>query len=404
MSMTKEQIQELGGEAMVNKLKALLGGEAGVDGKSSGHVDAPLSDFSVKVVQEDTEFQARKIVSNFNSKTRQDMYYFYEPAYFMVNQVKERAEGTEAAKAKYGVSRKSYTTKVYGLKQPVTDETVANTDKPVDRIYEDAASFVTRQFLLNKEKAFATALLADGIWATQYEGQAAALTSANEVIGVSADAGKFQHFDQATSKPLDVFDQAMENMQLKSGVRPNTVVMTRKVFTALKRNSMIKTTKLYTSQNSASDDAILDTIASHIGIPSSRIFILDVVEAAGAPAMTVQGASTPMQVNDGVSTINVDSEGYARNSSDTLVGGQFIGGKGILLMHIDTKSTGMYSATAAVCCQWTGLYPDGGDLGNTTFKRYRKDEYSAEFIEGSTAFSYHVVAPALGVWLKDVVS
>lgn len=61
------------------------------------------------------------------------MYYFYEPAYFMVNQVAERAEGAEAARAKYGVSRKSYTTKVYALKQPVTDETVANADKPVDR-------------------------------------------------------------------------------------------------------------------------------------------------------------------------------------------------------------------------------------------------------------------------------
>ncbi|AFK66663.1 major head protein [Colwellia phage 9A] len=402
--MSPEQILALGGQEQVNKLKALLGGEAGTNGESSARVDAPLSDFSVKVVQEDDEFQARKIVNNFNSAGRQDMYYFYEPAYFMVNQVKERAEGTEAAKAKYGVSRKSYTTKVYALKQPVTDETVANAQKPIDRIYEDATTFVTRQFLLNKEKAFASALLADGVWATEFTGQAAALTNPEEVIGVTAEAGKFQHFDQATSKPLDVFDLAMEYMQLKSGVRPNTVVMTRKVFTALKRNSMIKTTKLYTSQNSASDDAIMDTIASHIGIPSNRIFILDVVEAAGTPELVAQVPSTPMQVNDGVSTINVDDQGYARNSSDALVGGQFIGGKGILLMHIDTKSTGMYSATAAVCCQWTGLYADGGDLGNTVFKRYRKEEFSAEFIEGRTAFSYHIVAPALGVWLKDVVA
>lgn len=401
--MSPEQIAALGGQEQVNKLKALLGGEAGVGGESSVRVDAPLSDFSVKVVQEDDEFKARKIVSNFNSAGRQDMYYFYEPAYFMVNQVKERAEGTEAAKAKYGVSRKSYTTKVYALKQPVTDETVANAQKPIDRIYEDATTFVTRQFLLNKEKAFASALLADGIWATQFEGQVAQLSNANEVIGVTADAGKFQQFDQATSKPLDVFDQAMEYMQLKSGLRANTVVMTRKVFTSLKRNSMIKTTKLYTNQNSASDDAILDTIASHIGIPSDRIFILDVVEAAGVPEVTVQGASDPMSVNDGVSTISVDDNGYAKNAAGATLGGQFIGGKGVLLMHIDSKSTGMYSATAAVCCQWTGLYSDGGELGNTVFKRYRKEEYSAEFIEGRTAFSYHVVAPALGVWLKDVI-
>jgi len=402
--MSPEQIEAFGGQEVVNKLKALLGGEAGTDGKSSVHVDTPLSDFSVKVVQEDSEFKARKIISNFNSSARQDMYYFYEPAYFMINQVKERAEGTEAAKAKYGVSRKSYTTKVYALKQPVTDETVANAQKPIDRIYEDATKFVTRQFLLNKEKAFAAALLSDGVWATQYTGQDAALDNANEVIGVNANVGKFQQFDQATAKPLEVLDQAMEDMQLKSGLRPNTVVMTRKVFTALKRNSAIKTTRLYTSLTSSSDDAILATIASSLGLKVEDVYVLDVVEAAGTPELTVQGASSPMQVNDGVSTITVDEEGYAKNGSGNLVGGQFIGGKGILLMHVDKTSTGMYSATAAVCCQWTGLYPDGGELGNTVFKRYRKEEFSAEFIEGRTAFSYHVVAPALGVWLKDVVA
>lgn len=378
----------------VEKSKAL------VNGQGATHVDKPLSDYSVKVVQEDTAFKARQIISNFNSAFRQDQYYFYEPAYFMINQVKERAEGTEAARAKYGVSRKSYTTKVYALKQPVTDETVANSDKAVDRLYEDATAFVVRQFLLNKEKEFASALLADGVWASQWTGQAAALTDSDAVI----EGGAFQQFNKATSKPLDVLDLAMETVQLKSGLRPNTMVMTRQVFTNLKRNSTIKTTKLYTNQNSSSDDAILDTIASHLGLDPSRIFILDVVETSGTPEITVQAASDPENVNDGVGTITVDSEGYAKDAGDNVLAGQFIGGKGILLMHVDLASNGMYSATAAVCAQWTGLYPDGGDMGNTVFKRYRKEEFSAEFIEGRTAFSYHIVAPALGIWLKDVIA
>ena len=105
----------------VNKAKSVIGGEAGTAGLSSVHVDKPLSDFSVKVVQDDTHFKARQILSNFNSKHRQDMYYFYEPAYFMINQVKERAEGAEAARAKYGVSRKPFTTEVDALKQPVSN-------------------------------------------------------------------------------------------------------------------------------------------------------------------------------------------------------------------------------------------------------------------------------------------
>jgi hypothetical protein len=374
----------------VNKAKSVVGGEAGTAGKSSVHYDRPLSDFSVQVVQDDSEFKARDILSNFNSAKRQDMYYFYEPAYFMVNQVKERAEGTEAARAKYGVSRKPYNTSVYGLKQPVTDETVANADQPIDRIYEDAAKFITRQFLLNKEKKLAEALLGAGVWATDWTGQAAALTDPEAVV----EAGAFQKFTKATSRPLDVLDLAMETIQLKSGLRPNTLVMQRSVFTALKRNSTIRTTKLYTNGNSGSNDAVLDTIATHLDIPAANIFILDVVEPA--TAATIDGATFK---------ITTDVEGYAsatEDGADTLAN-QFIGGNGILMMYVDKQSTGMYSATAAVCAQWTGLYPDGGTLGNTVMKRYREEDISSEMIEGRTAFSYHVVAPALGLYLADVI-
>lgn len=383
-SMTPEEVQ---------KLKALVAGEAGVDGKASVHLDQPLTDFSLSVVQSDEEFQARKIVSNLNSSQRQNVYYFYEPAYFMVNQVKERAEGAEAARAKYGVKRKPFMTVVYGLKEPVTDEQVANGDVPVDEAYRDAVRFITRQFLLNKEKKFAEAFLATGVWATEWTGQATDLTDPDAVV----EGGAFVQFNKPTSKPLDVLDLAMETVQLKSGLRPNTAVLTRTVFTALKRNSTIKTTKLYTNQNSASDDAVIDTIASHIGIRPENMYILDVVETTGATLtpVTVDAGNA----NEGVNEITTDAEGYATGGANG-----FIGGKGILLMYVDQQSNGRYSATAAVCAQWTGLYPDGGNLGNTQMKRYREEALSAEMIEGRTAFSYHVVAPSLGIWLDQVIA
>lgn len=363
----------------VNKAKSVITA-------TSVHYDRPLSDYSVKVVQEDAEFKARLIVSNFNSSKKSDQYYFYEPAYFMVNQVKARAEGTEAAMAKYGVSRKTFTTETFGLKQPVTDYQVANADMPIDRVYEDATKFITRQFLLNKEKAFASALLAPAIWATNWTGQ-------DDAVAEPVVAGAFQKFTKATSAPLDVMDAAMEAIQLKSGLRPNTVVMPRSVFTALKRNQVIKTTKLYTNANSGSDDAVLDTIASHLGLSPSRIFVLDVVEP-----------STAATINGTTYAITTNSEGYATNSGGaTALVNQFVGGKGILFMHVDMNSSGQYSATAAVCCQWTGLYPDAGNLGNTKIRRYREEKIESEMIEGTTAFSYHVVAPALGLYLADVI-
>lgn len=372
------------------KSKSVVGGEAGTGGKSSVHYDRPLSDFAVKVIQDDSEFMAKEIVSDFNSKHRQDMYYFYEPAYFMVNQVAERAEGTEAAKARYGVSRKSYATLVYALKQPVTDEQVANSDQPIDRDYEDATAFITRQFLLNKEKKFTEAFLKTGVWTTEWTSQATA-----PVGGAIVEAGKFHKFSDPASKPLDVLDEAFQAVQLRSGMRPNTVVMTRSSFTGLKRNPQIRGLKLYTNQNSTTDDAIIDTLAGHLGIPAKNIYILDVVEPASAA--TIDGATYK---------ITTDTEGYAAGTEDddsTTVANQFMGGNGILIMHINPNSNGRYEATAAVCAQWTGLYPDGGKLGNTVIKRYREERLSSEMIEGRTAFSYHVVAPALGAYLADAV-
>lgn len=377
----------------IEKSKAVISGAAGTGSatsqSSSIHHDAPLSDFALKVIQDDDVFKAADIVSNLNSSKRQNLYYFYEPAYFMINQVAARAEGTEAAMAKYGVSKRPYNTTVYGLKDPVTDEQVANSDEALGDLYEEAAGFIVRQFLLNKEKKFASTLLATGIWGVDYTG--AATANANNVPVL---AGAFQQFDQSTSQPLDILEEACNAVHLKSGFRPNTVVMPRTVFSAIKRNTSVRTLKLYTNANSTTSEATLDTIAQHLGIASDRIFVMDVVEPA--TAHTINGTTFE---------ITTDEEGYATNvAGDTTLTNQFIGGKGVLLMYIDKSSNGRRSPTAAVCAQWTGLYPDGGKLGNTKFFRYRENAIHSEMIEGETAFNYHVVAPALGIYLDAAIA
>lgn len=388
-----EQVEAAVAKA-VEKQKAVISGAAGTGASpttrsSSIHHDAPLSDFALKVIQDDEVFKAAKIVSNLNSSKRQDLYYFYEPAYFMINQVAARAEGAEAAMAKYGVSKRPYNTTVYGLKDPVTDEQVANSDEALGDLYEEAAGFITRQFLLNKEKKFASELLGTSIWGTDYTGQSAANAGSVPVL-----SGAFQQFDQSTSQPLDILEEACNAVHLKSGFRPNTAVMTRTVFSALKRNTSIKTLKLYTDSNSSTSEATLDTIAQHLGMPAENIFVMDVVEPA--TAHTISGTTFE---------ITTDNEGYATNAAgDTTLNNQFIGGKGVLLMYVDKASNGRRSPTAAVCAQWTGLYPEGGKLGNTKFFRYREDSIHSEMIEGATAFSYHVVAPALGIYLDGAIA
>ena len=285
------------------------------------HTDKPLSDFSIQVVQADTDFKATKMVSNFNSKHQSDQYYFYEPAYFMINQVKARSEGTESAKARYAVSRKFYNTTVYSLSQPVTDEQVANSDQAIEKDYEDAVKFITRQFLLNREKKCTAALMKAGEWSTDWSGKDGVNTGNALVLN-----GEFQKFTKDTAKPLDVLDAAFEAIQLKSGMRPNTIAMTRQVFGVLKHHLSIKSQSMYTATDSGTDDRTIATIANHVGIPTTGIYILDVVEPSAFDA------------GSGDYEIITDSEGYASGTEDddsTTYANQFMGGNGILIMHIN---------------------------------------------------------------------
>ena len=80
------------------------------------HLDTTLSDFGIKVMQDDSAFKAKDICSTLNSKHQSNKYYYYEPAYFVVRQMAVRAEGQEAARANYGVARKAFNIEVYALK------------------------------------------------------------------------------------------------------------------------------------------------------------------------------------------------------------------------------------------------------------------------------------------------
>ena len=387
------------------------------------HLDTTLSDFGIKVMQDDSAFKAKDICSTLNSKHQSNKYYYYEPAYFVVRQMAVRAEGQEAARANYGVARKAFNIEVYALKVEITAERLANADGKIDKAREDSTSFLIREALKEREHQCFTKLMnTDNAAAGGWGSHAAGIGSNGDTDSTDADhdvmikGGQFTSFADPDSSPLDILDSAFTAVHLKSGLRPNTVVMNRTVFNVIKRNQKIREANQYVAANTGTTDAVINLMATHLAIPVGNIFVLDVVVSTAAVADSVSGDGTTTtigrKVEGGAGSVtpwnsfelHTNDQGEATFSNDNVVPNQYIGENGVLVMHINKQSSGEFEATAAVCTQWTGLYPDAAEMGNVMIRRYPEDRLQAEAIEINTAFGYEICAPALGMYLADAIT
>ncbi len=380
------------------------------------HLDSMLTDFGIKYMQEDSAFKAKDICSVLNSKHQSDRYYFYEPAYFMISQMAARAEGQEAARARYGVKRKGFNIEVYALKTEITAETLANADGSIGDARKDTTAFLIRQAMLHREKACFTALMGTGIWSSNATAVAANgdTDSVSPALDTAIVSSEFTSFSDPDSKPLQILDSAFTTVHKRSGLRPNTVVMNRNVFDAIKRNQSIMEANQYVAANTGTESAVVALIAAHLAIPVASIFILDVVEVtaaleadstdgAGNAGNTTVGRKVEAAGTWGTYEIKTNAEGEAIFENNAVAPTDYVGLDGVLVMHINKASSGQFEATAAVCTQWTGLYPDAGALGNVMIRRYDAAELQAESVEINTAFGYEICAPALGMYLHNAI-
>ena len=95
--------------------------------------------------------------------------------------------------------------------------------------------------MLHREKACFTALMGTGIWSSNATAVAANgdTDSVSPALDTAIVSSEFTSFSDPDSKPLQILDSAFTTVHKRSGLRPNTVVMNRNVFDAIKRNQSI---------------------------------------------------------------------------------------------------------------------------------------------------------------------
>ena len=313
--------------------------------KAMTHIDAPLTNLSVAVMQSPNNFVADKVFPSIGVDKQSDKYFVFTKEDFMRDQMVRRGAGEESAGTGYSLSNDSYYCDVFALHKDISDYDRANTDAPLN---QDGAAvkLLAHAALIRKEKAFVDTFFTTGVWGT----------SATPSV---------QWSDQLGSDPLNDMETAKSAILSKTGIEANTLLLGYDVFRQLKHHPDIVDRIKYTSERSVSEDVL------------ARLFGVDRVLVAK-------------------SVMDSGSEGKSASSV------AFIAGKHALLLHV-APNPGLEVATAGLTFSWTGANGGMNNLGTVT-RKLRIDTRLSDRIETEVAFDMRVISSELGYFFSSAAA
>lgn len=326
--------------------------------QSSVHVNRPLTNISLAMLQDPGAFAALRAFHNIGVDKQSDVYYKYDRGYWNRSEVKQRAPATEVATAGWTVdATNTYLCKEFGLGKDIPDPVRANADAPL-RLDSEATTFLTQQMLIFKEKEFARQYLTTGVWW-------------RDEVGVAANPTAQQFIkwnDYTNSDPIANVREWKREMLQNTGQEPKVLMLGRDVYDVLLDHPDIVDRIKYGQQpgsNSIVTRAIL-----------AALFELDEIIVSNAIENTA---------NEG-----------AANVHSFIVGA----GRGLLLYR--PASPGLMTPAPGYHFSWRGLDGAFNDLG-TTISRFRMDLKKADRIEIASAFDMKLVSGELATYISAAV-
>lgn len=313
---------------------------------SDVHVDAALTDFSLAIIQDDTNFQAGSApVKPVQHKT--DSYHIFTAGDWLRDDaVKKRAAGQGAPRSGFTLSNTTYDATPWWTAVPLDELIRANSDPSVP-LDESATKLVTHRMLIRRERLYATAFLnTDSVWTTDVTG-----------------ATDFTRWDDAASDPESDIATGKRTVLVGTGYEPNVLEVSYDVHIALKRHPMIKDRIKHTS----SESITAEIIARFFEVDEYRIY---------------------------KAIYNTAAEGATVSTS-------FVVGKHALLTYQDGNPAIM-SPTANAIFSWSGL--TGMNDAGVRIDQYYDDDKKEDVIRGEFAFDMKVTGADLGYRFKTAVS
>lgn len=316
------------------------------------HVNRPLTNISIAYIQDATNFIADKVFPNIPVSKQSDRYFVYLKDDWFRVEAQERAPGTESAGSGFRIDNTpTYYAPVYAVHKDVADQIRANSDQPID-LDRDATIWVTQQLLLKREQIWASRFFRDNVWQTDLQG-----------VNANPAAGQFLQWDQANSTPIEDITNAAILIAERTGFRPNVLVLSPKVYNAIRNHPDVLDRIKYTQR----------------GVVTTEIL---------AGLFDVDRVLVPWGV------VNLANEGAAGDYS-------FIFGNNALLVYANPNPS-ILQPSGGYIFSWTG-YLGAGPAGNR-IKSFRMEQVASDRIEGEIAFDAKLVAADLGVFFEDAVS
>ena len=181
------------------------------------HVDKMLSNISIGFKNE--EFIADKIFRPVPVDKQSDRYYVYGKEVFRLHD-DARAPGTEANEINWTLSDDTYFCEGHALRHPIPDEEKQNADDEF-QLEADATELLSEGILLNKEAdAAAKALDSDS-----YD---------SGLVFTRGGGGELPKWSHEDSDPVKDVEDAKKTLHKASGLRPNILVLSAPVYSALR--------------------------------------------------------------------------------------------------------------------------------------------------------------------------
>jgi hypothetical protein len=311
------------------------------------YVNQALTQILVAEMQSRRGFIADQVFPNIPVDNQSDVYQRILRGGFNRNEMRKRAPGTPSAQLGYGMTTDSFYCDVVAGHVPVEDQSAANERGAVD-LRRQATELCSQQALIYREVAWMASFFTTSIWGTD------ATTPTNKWNATNGD-------------PITDIETGIDTIVQKTGIEPNTLVLSRLAWKGLKNNPLI--VDRIRGQGSPSSPAVVtrEAVAS--------IFELERILVSS-------------------SIVNSGKEGQT-DSHD------FIAGKHALVCYV-APNPGIMIPSAGYTFGWRRMGTSGP--GGQRMKVFRDEKVESTIHEMQQAFAQKVVCADVGYFIPTVVT
>lgn len=328
-----------------------------------GHVDVLLTNISVAYIQQASNFAAANIFPVVPVEHASDLYLVYPKGAFFRDDVQARAYGGESPVIGFELTKATYYAEEQAISAFLDDRERANATPPYDP-ERGKVMLLTSQHLIHRDGDWARKFFKTGVWAGGSGINGGSATGDYTGVASAPTTNQFIQWDQASSTPMELIDQAKEQMASLTGFSPNVIGMGARVFRALKNHPEVLDRIKYTQRGLVTEDLL----ASMFGV--DKLVVLRSVKNTAK-----QGAT------DAISFINDPTS---------------------MLLAYAPDAPGLDQPSAGYIFSWTGLLGDAAY--NAGVWRGRDERKHSDWFEVRMAYDPEVVSSDLGIFFSAAVA